>query len=365
MASKRVRIGGGGSPSVKKTKDKSGEVSVCVKCNKNVEEDSIKCESCLQWEHRDCAGISKEEYEVLGDLSNNIMFFCSICRLKFFNEIEENQKSVGERVKQLEKELKSLNTKISQLSSQTMASTLEAYSTVSQNDKPTTVQAESRPIQGLLPPKPPPSITDRKYNVVLYGLNESPADTPRSDRLKHDIDNILTILSGIDSTLTSASIKDFYSLGKYKQTATRPRPILVKFLRAFEASLVLSKKGSLTSTISIKPDMTQVEREVEQALLKERRNLIDKGIERKFIRIIGNSLYVNRKLHGSVQNSQFHLISSTDNIEHMSVDSDISNSVPLSNSETHINQSANSNSDPPVVLSNAATHSNEEVRQSN
>ena len=49
----------------------------------------------------------------------------------------------------------------------------------------------------------------------------------------------------------------------------------------------------------------------------------------------------------------------------MSVDSDIFNSVPLSNSETHINQSANSNSDPPVVLSNAATHSNEEVRQSN
>ena len=301
MASKCVRIGGGGSPSTKKTKDKSGEVSVCVKCNKNVEEDSIECESCLKWEHRDCAGISKEEYEVLGDLSNtDIMFFCSICRpkvrlaLKFFNEIEENQKSVGERVKQLEKELKSLNTKISQLSSQTMASTLEASFTVSQNDKPTTVQAESRPVQGLLPPKPPPSITDRKYNVVFYGLNESPADTPRSDRLKHDIDNILTILSGIDSTLTSASIKDFYRLGKYKQTATRPRPILAKFLRAFEASLVLSKKGSLTSTISIKPDMTQVEREVEQALLKERRNLIDKGIEHKFIRIISNSLYVNR-----------------------------------------------------------------------
>ena len=84
--------------------------------------------------------------------------------------------------------------------------------------------------------------------------------------------------------------------------------------------------------------------------------MIDKGIERKFIRIIGNSLYVNRKLHGSVQNFQFHLISSTDNIEHKSVDSDISNSVPLSNSETHINQSANSNSDPPVVLSIAATH---------
>ena len=51
-------------------------------------------ESCLKWEHHTCAGISKEEYEVIsGDLSTNIMFFCSMCRpkvrlaLKFFNDI--------------------------------------------------------------------------------------------------------------------------------------------------------------------------------------------------------------------------------------------------------------------------------------
>ena len=202
------------------------------------------------------------------------MFFCSICRpkvrlaLNFFDEIEKNQKLVDERVKQLEEELKSLNTKISQLSSQTNIS--DTSSTVIQNDKPTTVQAESRPLRGLLLPKPPQSITDRKYNVVFYGINKSPADTPRSDRLKHDIDKILAVLSDIDSTFTTASVKDFYRFGRYKQTATCPRPILAKFPRAFEASLVLSKRGSFTSTISIKSDMTRVEREVEQALLKER-----------------------------------------------------------------------------------------------
>ena len=77
MASKRGRTGGGGSPSNKKTKDKSGEVSICVKCSKNAEEDSIECESCLKWEHRACvcAGISKEEYEVLDNLPTSIMFF--------------------------------------------------------------------------------------------------------------------------------------------------------------------------------------------------------------------------------------------------------------------------------------------------
>ena len=68
---------GGGSPPTKKSKDKSGEVHVlCITCKKHAGEDSIECESCFNWEHRACAGISKDEYEILTDSSPNIMFFC-------------------------------------------------------------------------------------------------------------------------------------------------------------------------------------------------------------------------------------------------------------------------------------------------
>ena len=177
--SKRERAEGGDSPSTKKTKDKSGEVVVCVKCSKNVEEDSIECESCLKWEHRVCAGISKEEYEVLSsDLSANIMFFCSVCRpkvklaLKFFNEIEEKQKSMGERVKQLEEELKSLVIKISQLSNQ--SNTLNVSSMVSQNAPAVAVESQSKPSA----PKTFSSVTrgilpgEHKFNLVIHGIAE-------------------------------------------------------------------------------------------------------------------------------------------------------------------------------------------------
>ena len=181
MALKHERTGGGGSPSNKKIKDKFGEVSICVKCSNNAEEDS---ESCLKWEHRVCARISKEEYKVINNLSNNTMFFCCVCRpkvilaLKFFNEIEEKQKSMGERVKKLEEESKSLNTKILQLASQ--ANTLDASSRQNEcKDEPVIVQVES--IARPLPPKPPPSMIYRKYNVVFYGIKESPADTSKSD----------------------------------------------------------------------------------------------------------------------------------------------------------------------------------------
>ena len=59
------RTGGGSSPTKKTSKDKSGEV--CVTCNKCAGEDCIKCKCCFKWEHRTCAGISKDEYVVLTD----------------------------------------------------------------------------------------------------------------------------------------------------------------------------------------------------------------------------------------------------------------------------------------------------------
>lgn len=185
--SKRKITGGGNSPSSKKTKDKSGEVFVCVKCSKNVEEDSIECESCLKWEHRVCAGISKEEYEVLsGDLSTNIMFFCSICRpkvklaLKFFNDIEEKQKSLGEKVKQLEEKLQSFVTKISQSSNH--SSTLDFSSIDSQNNansdlQPKTVTASLKTQKS--PPKLSPSFLDKKFNIIVYGIEESSQGTKK------------------------------------------------------------------------------------------------------------------------------------------------------------------------------------------
>ena len=58
-----------------------------------------------------CAGISLEEYEILSGCSQNIMFFYSTCRpkvnmaLKFFNEIQEKQKSIDGKLQQIEDRL--------------------------------------------------------------------------------------------------------------------------------------------------------------------------------------------------------------------------------------------------------------------
>ena len=132
---------------------------------------------------------------------------------------------------------------------------------------------------------------NRRSNVVFYGVPESPHKTSKLDHQKHELGIIVNTLSGIDSSITLASIKDIYRLGKFKPDSVRSRPILVKFLRNLDATMVLSSKLSITSfEISIKPDMTYEERKTEMLLLKERRNLINQGIERRFIRLRGNSL---------------------------------------------------------------------------
>ena len=51
--------------------------------------------------------------------------------------------------------------------------------------------------------------------------------------------------------------------------------------------------------------MSIAERKTESTLLKERRTLIDSGIERKHIKIHGNSIYINQIKVGSANEGNF------------------------------------------------------------
>ena len=99
---------------------------------------------------------------------------------------------------------------------------------------------------------------------------------------------------------------DCYRLGKYKAQQPRPRPILVKLRRTLDVNTILANKGSLSSPLIIKPDLSQEERAREAVLLKERWSLLQQGYERKMIKIRNNSIFVNNQLFGQYKNSAFH-----------------------------------------------------------
>ena len=117
MAAKRDRDKlGGGTPPTKKTKekDKTGEPTLCVSCSKSADKDSIECDLCHEWEHRDCAGISKDEYKILGKSSSKIKFFCSKCSPKVDTILEASEATV-EVQDPLEVRLKSIESQVAKL----------------------------------------------------------------------------------------------------------------------------------------------------------------------------------------------------------------------------------------------------------
>ena len=145
------------------------------------------------------------------------MFFCTVCRpkvglaLKFFNEIEAKQKSLDDKMNQLEMKLNSVvssNEKVDQLEQKLKVVSPINMSTITQEpDKLISTDnvnasnsiaaavshnaAHSTVAPPLAPPKPPPLVSDKRYNVIDFGLSKSPPDTPRPERQKQDLSKLL------------------------------------------------------------------------------------------------------------------------------------------------------------------------------
>jgi len=98
--------------------------------------------------------------------------------------------------------------------------------------------------------------------------------TPRHERSDLDLSNVVQLITKVDENINPLSIRDFYRLGKYQDKSTRPRPILTRFNRAIDVSLLLSKTSTLPKDIHIKPDIAPEDRNIESILLKERWALI-------------------------------------------------------------------------------------------
>ena len=97
-------------------------------------------------------------------------------------------------------------------------------------------------------------------------------------RFQSDLSSNVNTLSTLDSPIVPQSIRDCYRLGKFSPEASRPRPILIKFIRIADVSGILSKRRNLTQPYSIKPDMSPNQRLHESILLKERWNLLQSGV---------------------------------------------------------------------------------------
>ena len=153
------------------------------------------------------------------------------------------------------------------------------------------------------------SSSDKKFNLLFFGIAECPKGTKFHERLRLDHASISTVLQSAGPDLSSVSIRDCQRLGPYKDQPSRPRPLLVKFNSSRDVLSVLSARSQFTSTdgshVYVKNDLTKEGRHLESILLKERWSLLKDGVDRKYVRIKGHKLYISSKLYGYATPSGF------------------------------------------------------------
>ena len=151
---------------------------------------------------------------------------------------------------------------------------------------------------------------ERKFNLVLYGVDECSKGTRRHERAKKDGKAALKKLRVILTSLEDYSIRDCIRIGKYSPNGTRPRPLLVKFHRACDVSTILYElsQGGLPaelSGIAIKHHMTPSEVKSNSILLRKRLELSQEREDKQRLKIRGNKLLQDSQLLGEVVDGEY------------------------------------------------------------
>ena len=256
---------------------------ICPICNSVIKEtqQAIFCDgSCKHWMHRQCASLTTEAYIKAGESQQP--FYCLHC-------VVTSQK---QDIDILKEQVKTLTVKLDSLLVTPAPATPSTAPNVSNTLTSAPGISYSQP--SSLQVNKSSSITqstDRKFNLVIFGIDESPNGTNRSDRAKFEVDSTVSILTKINANINPTSIRDCFRLGKYKQNPRRPQPILVKLNRAMDVADILSNRSSIDNrNISIKPDLSPQDQQKEALLLKERWSLIQSGVNKSDIKIKSSSL---------------------------------------------------------------------------
>ena len=105
--------------------------------------------------------------------------------------------------------------------------------------------------------KPQLSPSSRKLNVILYGVDKCRVGKSKIERQAEELEEIVSVLTGLDESLNLGTIKDFYRLGrlgKFKQEFQKPRPILISFIR----SPMLSRRCTRRFTYHLMPGLNPI-----------------------------------------------------------------------------------------------------------
>ena len=138
---------------------------------------------CQGWMHRQCAGLSRLNFDKLGE--STMPYLCTYCTLnKQYKEIctlKDTVQTLTNRITELEAACKS------SVSKPTAAQVTQIESSVNSTS---VINKHSTAFTASLPPSIDTS--ERKFNIVVYGIAENRPKTNKETRVKEDLNNLLT-----------------------------------------------------------------------------------------------------------------------------------------------------------------------------
>ena len=174
-----------------KWKSKSSRNSQCAICLQPIvdesdthdSEDSIFCEGkCQEWIHWTCAGLSEAAFDSLHQSGNP--FWCYHCHLS----MHSSEVATLHTMINLTKELDTVKSQLSSLKS-SVPPTGQTDSTITPSPPPINSAAPviyASPGAQATHPSTLLHNKDRKFNLVMFGVPESPTNTPCMARLESD-----------------------------------------------------------------------------------------------------------------------------------------------------------------------------------
>lgn len=310
--------------------------SMCPVCEQLVKEPSddgkdpgdeaLFCEGkCEAWYHRKCVGLSKCAYDSASE--SDSPFYCLFCMQSFYNNV----------ITELKDQISLLTSKLNQSLTETVS---QPPASSTSNNTPAAVTTTPSSSANVPPHQPLAPIASssrhdsgRKFNIVLFGLEECSKGTNKIDREKADLNSVTEVLTDLENTIQPHSIRDTIRLGKYNPSG-RSRPLLVTLNRSSDVNAILLKRSKLKSPFVIKPDLPREARATESHLLKVRWSLMQKNVSKSDIKIRGNKIYVKGRLHGQADSLGFRLnvssSSSNNSPSKQNMDTSTTSSTPSS-----------------------------------
>ena len=309
-------------------KPKSTDCDLCSKRIVEGKEDALQCEGgCGLWFHHYCAGVSISHFKELSNSSEP--FVCYACyqrsQLAIMKQLRSEVAHLKGKINKLAEQLAKLSTAslqdevtVSQLSTSNIYksgtnSNVPTYAAASKQagnlSNPSTSNMHAQPSFNRAPGANAKrnSPVDKRFNMVIYGLTECPKGSPRHEHISYNTNLACKTIKSICPDLSDYAVCDCLRIGKYSKQRTRP--LTVKFAHSYDVTSILSNRHKISKAdcpnVFLKPFMSTAERKTESTLLKKRRTLIDSGVERKLIKIRGNSLYINKAKVGSANEDIF------------------------------------------------------------